>query len=213
MNSNGSARSARRLRAAAATAIAVAAACTMAAAGCASSAPRPAASPAPSGATAGFPDTAAGRQARWLLGAVPHAPIPAAAIRTHFDATFLAQVPASRLNSVLAAVRSLRLDSITHSTPGSLAFVVTANGASRLTVNMATDTRGMNLAPSRWRPAWFKGGSEPGVLTLNYLATTRTGRTYVASVLAANPAAPLAPDSATLTLISAVKDALQLAAG
>ena len=197
MNSNGSARSARRLRAAAATAIAVAAACTMAAAGCASSAPKPAASPAPSDATASFPDTAAGRQAHWLLGAVAHPPIPAAAIRTHFDATFLAQVPASRLNSVLAAVRSLRLDSITHSTPGSLAFVVTANGASRLTVNMA----------------WFKGGSEPGVLTLNYLATTRTGQTYVASVLAANPAAPLAPDSATLTLISAVKGALQLAAG
>ncbi len=42
---------------------------------------------------------------------------------------------------------------------------------------------------------------------------SRTGQTYVASVLAANPAAPLAPDSATLTLISAVKGALQLAAG
>ena len=78
---------------------------------------------------------------------------------------------------------------------------------------LARNAGGMNLAPSRWRPAWFKGGSEPGVLTLNYLATTRTGQTYVASVLAANPAAPLAQDSATLTLISAVKGALQLAAG
>jgi hypothetical protein len=71
----------------------------------------------------------------------------------------------------------------------------------------------MTMDPSQWRPVWFKGGSEPGVLTLNYLATTRTGQTYVASVLAANPAAPLAQDPAILTLISAVKGALQLAAG
>jgi hypothetical protein len=54
---------------------------------------------------------------------------------------------------------------------------------------------GMSLDPSRWRPVWFKGGSEPGVLTLSYLATTRTGQAYVASVLAENPAAPLAQDS------------------
>jgi hypothetical protein len=469
MNSNRSARTTGRLRAATAMAIAVAAAAALAAAGCDSPAPKPAASPTSSGATAGFPDTAVGRQARWLLGAVAHPPIPAAAIKAHFDATFLTQVPASRLNSVFAAVRSLRLDSITQSTPGTLVFVVTANGSSRLAVSMATDARGlirglllrpaststpavptswsgvdrmirsvapqvhflvaavngttcrpvhaigaatpaplgsafklyvldalaravaagkvswdqpltvtsqvkslpsgvlqndpdgtrvsvrqvaagmisisdntaanmliallgrhaveaatratgmadpaldvpflttrelfvlkldnwpklaqrylaldaagrqamlsgtvdrvplsalpatpwteprdigslewfasptdichvfaslatlarepklaplagilarnagdMNLDPSRWRAVWFKGGSEPGVLTLNYLATTRTGQAYVASVLAADPSAPLAQDSAVLTLISAVKGALQLAAG
>ena len=142
MNSNRSTRTAERLRAAAATAIAVAAACTMAA-GCDSSAPKPAAGPTPSGSAAGFPDTAAGRQAHWLLGAAAHPPIPAAAIKAHFDATFLTQVPASRLNSVFAVVRSLRLDSITKSTPDTLAFVVTANGGSRLAVNMATDAGGL----------------------------------------------------------------------
>jgi beta-lactamase class A len=470
MNSNRSARTTGRLRAAAATAIAVAAAAAMAAAGCDSSTPKPAASPTPSRSAARFPDTAAGRQAHWLLGAVAHPPIPAAAIKAHFDATFLTQVPASRLNSVFATVSSLRLDSITQSTPGTLAFVVTANGTSRLAVSMVTDAHGlisglllrpastlkpppvptawsgvdrmirsvapqvhflvaavngntcrpvhaigattpaplgsafklyvldalaravaagtvswdqpltvtsqvkslpsgvlqndpdgtrvsvrqvatgmisisdntaanmliallgrpaveaatratgmadpaldvpflttrelfvlkldnwpklaqrylardaagrqamltgtvdrvplsalsaapwteprdigslewfasptdvchafaslatlarqpklaplagilarnaggMTLDPSQWRPVWFKGGSEPGVLTLNYLATTRTGQAYVASVLAADPAAPLAQDSAVLTLISAVKGALQLAAG
>ena len=40
-------------------------------------------------------------------------------------------------------VRSLRLDSITKSTPDTLAFVVTANGGSRLAVNMATDAGGL----------------------------------------------------------------------
>jgi hypothetical protein len=470
MNSNRSARTTGRLRAAAATAIAVAAACTLAAAGCDSPAPEPAANATPSGSAAGFPDTAVGRQAHWLLGAVAHPPVPAAAIKAHFDATFLTQVPASRLNGVFAVVRSLRLGSITRSTPGTLAFVVTANGGSRLAVSMATDARGlisglllrpastskappvptawpavnrmirsvapqvhfvvaavngntcrpvhaidattpaplgsafklyvldalaravaagkvswnqrltvtgqvkslpsgilqddrdgttvsvrqvatdmisisdntaanmliallgrhaieaatraagmadpaldvpflttrelfvlklhdwpklasrylalgaagrqallsgtvdrvplsalsaagwtgprdigslewfasptdmchvfaslaalarqpklaplagilgrnsggMSLDPSRWRPVWFKGGSEPGVLTLNYLATTRTGRAYVASVLAASPSALLAQDSAVPTLLSAIKGALQLAAG
>jgi hypothetical protein len=50
------------------------------------------------------------------------------------------------------------------------------------------------------------------VLTLNYLATTRHGRTYVVSVLTENPSAPLAETSATLTLLSAIKGALTLAA-
>jgi beta-lactamase class A len=447
----------------------VAVAAMAAAAGCDSSAPTPAASPGPSHATASFPDTPAGQQAHWLLGAVAHPPIPAAAIKAHFDSTFLRQVPAARLDSIFAQAQSLRLDTITRSTPGILAFVVTANGTSRLTVSMATDARGlisglllqpagtstaavpatwpgvdkmirsvapqvrflvaavhrntcravhaidaaqtaplgsafklyvldalaravaagtvrwdqpltvtsqvkslpsgvlqndpdgtrvsvlrvatdmisisdntaanmliallggpgveaaarasgmadpaldvpflttrelfvlklhdwpklaerylalgaagrqallsgtvdraalstlptvswtgprdigslewfasptdichvfaslatlarqpklaplagilernaggMSLDPSRWRPVWFKGGSEPGVLTLSYLATTRTGQAYVASVLAENPSAPLAQNSAILTLTTAVKGALQLAAG
>ncbi len=467
MNSNRPAGAA--VRAAATTAAALVAACTMAAAGCESSAAKPAGA-APPGSAASFPDTSAGRQAHWLLGVVAHPPVPVPAIKAHFDSTFLAQIPASRLNSTFAAVRALRLDSITKSTPGMLAFVVTANHGLRLAVTMATDTRGlisglllrpvgappapavpttwsgvdsmihsvapqvhfllaavngstcrpvhaidattpaplgsafklyvldalaraiaagkvswnqpltvasqvkslpsgvlqndpdgtrvsvqqvaagmisisdntaanmliallgrpaveaaarasgmadpaldvpflttrelfalklhdwpklaqrylahdaagrqamlsstvdrvplsalsatgwtkprdvgsiewfaspadichvfaslgalarqpelasltgilarndggMNLDPGRWRPVWFKGGSEPGVLTLNYLATTRTGQAYVASVMAANPAAPLAQDSAVLTLTSAVKGALQLAAG
>jgi hypothetical protein len=71
---------------------------------------------------------------------------------------------------------------------------------------------GMNLDPGRWRSVWFKGGSEPGVLTLNYLATTSGGQSYVVSVLAENPAAPLAQTAATLKLISAVKGAFELAA-
>jgi hypothetical protein len=90
--------------------------------------------------------------------------MPAAAIKTHFDATFLTQVPASRLNSVLAAVRSLRLDSITNSTPGTLAFVVTANGTSRLAVNIATDARGL-ISGLLLRPASTSTPAVPAVQT------------------------------------------------
>lgn len=469
MNSIGSARTTTRLRAATAMAIALTVGGTLAVAGCDSSAPKPAASPATSGATASFPDTPVGRQAHWLLGAAAHPPIPAAEIDAHFDARFLALVPAARLNSTFAQVQGLRLDSITQNTPSRLVFVVTVNDKPlRLSVDMATDARGLiaglllqptglktpaaptswsgvnsmihsvapqvhflvaavhgntcqpihaidattqaplgsafklyvldalaraiaagkvrwdqpltvtsqvkslpsgtlqndavgtkvsvqqvatdmiaisdntaanmlitllgrhsveaatraagmadpaldvpflttrelfvlklhdwptlaqrylaldaagrqallvhtvdrvplstlplsgwtgprdvgslewfasptdichvfaslaalarqpslaplagilahnpgglNLNPGQWRPVWFKGGSEPGVLTLNYLATSRTGQAYVASVLTANPSAPLAQDSAALTLISAVKGALLLAA-
>lgn len=71
---------------------------------------------------------------------------------------------------------------------------------------------GMSLSPSQWRSVWFKGGSEPGVLTLNYFATTRGGQSYVVSVLAQNPAAPLPETAATLKLVSAAKGAFELAA-
>lgn len=128
MNSNASAGTTGGLRAVTATAIALAAACTLAAAGCDSSTPKPTVSPAASGSTASLPDTPVGRQARWLLGVVARGPIPDAAIEAHFDATFLAQVPAASVNSVFTHVRSLRLDSIVHSTPSALVFVVTANG-------------------------------------------------------------------------------------
>ena len=64
----------------------------------------------------------------------------------------------------------------------------------------------------QWSSVWFKGGSEPGVVTLNYLATTRTGQSYVVSALAANPSAPI-PQTAAAQLLGAIKAAFTLAAG
>ena len=70
---------------------------------------------------------------------------------------------------------------------------------------------GMALSTTQWRSVWFKGGSEPGVLTLNYMATTTTGHSYVVSVLAENPTHSIGP-TATGTLIEAIRGAFQLAA-
>ena len=70
---------------------------------------------------------------------------------------------------------------------------------------------GLGLSPRQWQSVWYKGGSEPGVMTLNYLATTRTGRTYVVSVLTENPSRPL-PAQAQATLNNAIKGAFELAA-
>lgn len=46
----------------------------------------------------------------------------------------------------------------------------------------------------------------------NYLATTRGGQSYLVSVMAANPGAPI-PAAATAPLLAAVKGAFGLAAG
>ena len=70
---------------------------------------------------------------------------------------------------------------------------------------------GLGLDPAQWQSTWFKGGSEPGVLTLTYRATTRTGRSYVVVMLTENPAAPIGTASAD-GLLSAVKGAFTLAA-
>ncbi|MDL4813705.1 serine hydrolase [Actinomadura opuntiae] len=46
---------------------------------------------------------------------------------------------------------------------------------------------GIGLDRAAYPKVWFKGGSEPGVLTLNYLARTSRGRTIVTSVMLSDP--------------------------
>jgi Beta-lactamase enzyme family/ORF 12 gene product N-terminal len=70
---------------------------------------------------------------------------------------------------------------------------------------------GLGLDRTEWRTTWFKGGGEPGVMTLGYLATARDGRRYFVGVLAQDRSAPIEP-SAAATLLSAIKGAFTLAA-
>jgi beta-lactamase class A len=95
----------------------------------------------------------------------------------------------------------------------SLATMARQPGLAPVAAALQINNGGIGLDPGQWRTVWFKGGSEPGVLTLNYLATTRGGQSYVVSVLAENPAAPIAQTAAALTLLSAIKGAFELAAG
>jgi hypothetical protein len=57
---------------------------------------------------------------------------------------------------------------------------------------------GLNLDISEFPAVWYKGGSEPGVVTLHYLARTADGRTLGASFLVSDPTT--APDTITLTV-------------
>jgi uncharacterized protein len=93
-----------------------------------------------------FPNTAAGRQAQWLVAAVQHQPIPASQVAAHFDTSFLATLPpptAATLNATFAAVKQLQVDAVTTSTSVSVEFVVTVNAKTELQVDLAVDAHGL----------------------------------------------------------------------
>jgi beta-lactamase class A len=95
----------------------------------------------------------------------------------------------------------------------SLAALARRPGLSPVASVLQINDGGLGLNPAQWKTTWFKGGSEPGVLTLTYLATTQTGHSYVVAVLAENPSAPIFnPAIAVPALLSAVKGAFTLAA-
>ncbi len=94
----------------------------------------------------------------------------------------------------------------------SLAQLARQPGLAPISSILSANDGGIGLPATRWRSVWFKGGSEPGVLSLNYLATTTKGTSYVVSVLASDPRFALS-SSATTTLLGAVKGAFELAAG
>jgi beta-lactamase class A len=66
------------------------------------------------------------------------------------------------------------------------------------------------LDRSQFPVVWFKGGSEPGVLTLNFLARSTAGRTFVTSVLVSDPAVALPEDSVALSLTPVIRGAFAL---
>ena len=74
-----------------------------------------------------------------------------------------------------------------------LAALARRPGLSPIGQVLSLNDGGLQLDPAQWKTTWFKGGSEPGVLTLAYLATTRTGQSYVVTVLAENPVAAHQP--------------------
>jgi beta-lactamase class A len=94
----------------------------------------------------------------------------------------------------------------------SLADLARRPGLAPVTQMLSVNDDGLQLDPATWQTTWFKGGSEPGVLTLAYLATTRTGKSYVVTVLAEDPSRPLDEALAIPAILSAVKGAFTLAA-
>ncbi|MFB4303287.1 serine hydrolase [Actinomadura sp. NTSP31] len=52
---------------------------------------------------------------------------------------------------------------------------------------LAINDGGIGLDRAAYPKVWFKGGSEPGVVTMNYLARTSRGRTIVTSVMLSDP--------------------------
>lgn len=72
---------------------------------------------------------------------------------------------------------------------------------------------GLGLDSKEWPRVWFKGGSEPGVLALGYLAEATDGSRYVLTVMAEDSDAALDESTVTLELLSLVEGASRLVSG
>ena len=94
----------------------------------------------------------------------------------------------------------------------SLAALAARPGLAPIGQVLSLNDDSLALDPAQWKTTWFKGGSEPGVLTMAYLATTRTGHSYVVTVLAEDPSQPIDETIAVPVMLSAVKGAFTLAA-
>ncbi len=92
-----------------------------------------------------------------------------------------------------------------------LAALAHRPGLSAIGDVLALDDDILELDPAQWASTWRKGGVGPGILAQTFLATTRTGHSYVVTVLAENPTQPLDGNQAAPTLLSAMKGALTLA--
>ncbi|MEV4316198.1 serine hydrolase [Actinocrispum sp. NPDC049592] len=78
---------------------------------------------------------------------------------------------------------------------------------------LSINDAGIGLDRTRFPVIWYKGGSEPGVLTMNFLTRTATGRTFVSSVMVSDTAAPLNENHVAGQALAIVKGAFQLMAG
>ena len=78
-----------------------------------------------------------------------------------------------------------------------------------LSAVLSREVGGIGLDSSEWPTVWFKGGSEPGVLTLGWLATNRNGETFVVEAMVSNPDAILSEDSIT-DLVALAREAFGL---
>jgi hypothetical protein len=74
---------------------------------------------------------------------------------------------------------------------------------------LSANNGGIGLDPAQWPTVWFKGGSEPGVATVGYLATNSKGQTFVVAAMTGNPAAALSP-STPAGLLAIARGAFEL---
>ncbi|MEV5574957.1 serine hydrolase [Spirillospora sp. NPDC052269] len=69
---------------------------------------------------------------------------------------------------------------------------------------------GVGLDPKAYPKVWFKGGSEPGVMSANYLTRTSGGRTFVTSVMLSDPKNAI-PPNVELNMLALARAGIQLA--
>ncbi|GAB1819587.1 hypothetical protein HerbRD11066_27510 [Herbidospora sp. RD11066] len=78
---------------------------------------------------------------------------------------------------------------------------------------MSTADAGLGLDQKTWPTVWFKGGSEPGVLTLGYLAKSSQGKTAVVVVEATDGEKGIPEMAAATEYLSIIRGAFGLLHG
>jgi hypothetical protein len=69
---------------------------------------------------------------------------------------------------------------------------------------------GLKLDPETWPTVWFKGGSEPGVLTLGFYAKRLNGERAVVVMMVSNPTEAIDEQSTVLELEALIRGAFGL---
>ncbi|XVQ88006.1 serine hydrolase [Microbispora siamensis] len=77
---------------------------------------------------------------------------------------------------------------------------------------MSANDAGLGLDAKAWPTVWFKGGSEPGVLAMGFLARDAGGRTYVVTALTSDPRTALDETSAAPELLALVRGSFAMLA-
>lgn len=77
---------------------------------------------------------------------------------------------------------------------------------------MSANDAGLGLDPKAWPTVWHKGGSEPGVLSMGYLARDAAGRTYVVTALTGDPRTALDENPAGAELLALVRGSFAMLA-
>ncbi len=93
-----------------------------------------------------LPQSAVGRQLSWLVTAADHPPIPAAAVRRHFDAKFLDAVSPATLNRAIPSVHAAgrwRIVALDASTSPDFLAADVVSGSVRIGVEIGVDHSGL----------------------------------------------------------------------
>ena len=121
--------------------------------------------------------------------------------RASYLATTVDKVPASAEQStnLPRAINSIEwfasADDLCRALSG-LAKLQAVPALSPLGTVLSTNSGGIDLSAGTWPRIWFKGGSEPGVLTLGYLARDTRGQTFVVVVLTEDTSKPVQESAA-----------------
>ncbi|GIH77933.1 serine hydrolase [Planobispora longispora] len=88
-----------------------------------------------------IPDSPAGRQLRWFLGAPDRAPLAESEVAEHFNAAYLKQMTVEGFNTFLSQVKGLKLEKLTK--VGRTALTGTGTiGGQEFTIQIAVDGQG-----------------------------------------------------------------------